>query len=253
MLGYHANEHGNYLQLDAIFQIENITRPANLSVVPNSYYFSRDQQIVHLANFSASYPVLASDQEYCLNGIRSYLPGIKCHVTKYSSIIRNIEYFFFGPMKNTVSKIIHRMIEAGIDSVIEKYAQYISFVTNAEVNRARIKEDEAETREVPFSMNDWKILSIFIVFVCFLTMSFIVLLVEIMFRYLAKCMDWDLWSSSTLKCKSFLVFEALKTGWSCSNFQNLFRRFRRITVIQPVKFKNLQLQSKWHVVRESIL
>jgi len=107
-------------------------------------------------------------------------PKIKCHVTlKDTYDVLSIGYFFFGPMHVALSNITHRFQEAGIISMYKDLSAHIIWTLQySHIIRAEIHAEELSSREVPFVMSDWKMLSIFIIWAFLLGISSIVFLLE---------------------------------------------------------------------------
>jgi len=113
--------------------------------------------------------------------VESITPGIKCHMTKYSSLVTRDTYTYFGHLRLGLYRYGLRMKENGIILMIKAYKDYIFQLYTLKQIRKRIIEEE-NSRTVPFKMTDWKILSIFVVWTFMLGVSFIVLILEMVYK-----------------------------------------------------------------------
>jgi len=109
-------------------------------------------------------------------------PGLKFHTTlKNTYTVSSMVYFFFGPLHVALSSITRRFLESGILVMYKDLSDhFIGKLRNLPVIREEIHAEEKRSREVPFAISEWKMLSMFIIWAFLLGTSSLVFVFELL-------------------------------------------------------------------------
>jgi len=102
---------------------------------------------------------------------------VKCHVVSEAVNSRYILNTYFGHAHPKLAFKEQCMQESGI---LKMYEDYKLFFSTLKFKKGVVlMEEAAEGRETPFAMTDWKIISIFLVWVSLLTINLFVFSIEL--------------------------------------------------------------------------
>jgi len=175
--GYH--EEGNYSELNELFRNENISSSVKSKILKNNTYFTNSQYMDSTAACNTTSLYLRRREESFRYYIEDVYPGIKCHTLTRSRTILQKTYLFFGHMQRRLSRIGRFLTEAGVLLMVENFETFIATLASSDLIRGKIKEEEAKSREVPFGIDDWKILSIIVGWGALIGISSFVLVLEL--------------------------------------------------------------------------
>jgi len=172
-----ANEH-----IQEVFTHENITANLSSTFLDSSsdlFNYSEAHQIDLLLNSKSAQMLSTRTREMYLGKLKQDYPESKCHPVRHTTFPSGNTIMFYGDSRAELNSVARSMKEAGLlslyaDFIIHVLTTLITFSTSA-----RIRE---ELQPKPFSMEDWKILSIFLGCAAILGLTVGIFAMEIAFK-----------------------------------------------------------------------
>jgi len=209
-------------ELRRVFEQESITVPIEGCRVPGSESWSTNQIHGSIAQRKTTTEVITREQQGSIDFMATKYRDTKCHIVKNTFLFKHEVYIFRGHLEKKLLSISQNMLQGGILEFIYDYCRFVNTLSNLDVMRARIKMEE-ESRTIPFVMRDWKLLSIFIVWIFLLGIAFMVLLIEVVFSYTTLKQHLEhsaiLWAFKRIAQTPLVIFTAFRKLWRTFKFQ----------------------------------
>jgi len=167
----------NHTEFEEVFRRENISLADNKSAFVDFDRSTHYSSLKQLSECNGTQIGRIKLLEASRNQIEEMNPGTMCHIASETVMYHQHVYYFFGYSHLKLSRAMTSLKETGF---IKMYYEYQEFVGNLKYSsgiRKRLIEED-KSRCVAFGMTDWKILSIFIVWIFLLGVGFLVFLLE---------------------------------------------------------------------------
>jgi len=149
--------------LKDLFIKENITTSVEAAIANDTYPISIIKRVQLLAKYNATF---YEDHDVFISLSRVVIywhypnTSMKCYETSGTTITHDQVYHILGTFNERVTSILNRMREAGL---LQMYEFIHSYILELSIEAKAGDRINLNSTPVPFRLNDWKILSIFIV------------------------------------------------------------------------------------------
>jgi len=152
-----------------IFKSENITNSREWFYWP-TWNTSNSEAFRLLANCNLTMGINRGDEKRWKVGLAESHPGVTCNHVSDAMVEQDSVYTFFGLFHRKIVTVTERLIESGI---LEFFNDNLKHLKNLYWTSRVERLEHHETKERPFVVSDWKILSIFSAWATLLALAII--------------------------------------------------------------------------------
>jgi len=164
--------------LKPVFIAENITTDPEIWIKRFSSKINTDisSMLEFIMNCSSTFPLLSESTTQWKTDLKNTHPDLSCNVLQDASYSQNEIFLFYGHSRAPFNVAVKYLVESGLWSFYNQYLfQYRFSLVHRRTYELQLYN---ENKSKPFTMSDWKILSVFIGWAVLLVLTFLVFLIE---------------------------------------------------------------------------
>jgi len=178
-IGVRFLDDADYLLAKTVFKQENISARIESVAVRRGNSTSKEDAQLSGCDFSIR---VKKDEELRVHQLRmrQRKPPVFCHITKNTAMSGNQDIYFLGHSHSQLATNTKRITESGIFSFCLNFIKYYRFVFL--LQSAQISKNFKSEGLEAFRIEDWKILSIFVMWTTGLAFALLVFAFECLFQ-----------------------------------------------------------------------